>query len=79
MKLIETRRRQTRCHVDNQIWKEGKPSEIENVEIQEGNHFCAVQYGVTRMNSPGEWAIFAIVLGKRGGGGKAYARGKSQS
>ena len=35
MKLIETRRRQTRCHVDDQIWEEGKPSEIENVEIQE--------------------------------------------
>ena len=35
MKLIETRRRQARRQVDDQIWEERKPSEIENVEIQE--------------------------------------------
>ena len=35
MKLIETRRRQARCQIDDQIWEERKPSEIENVEIQE--------------------------------------------
>ena len=34
MKLIETRWRQTRRQVDDQIWKERKPSEIEDVEIQ---------------------------------------------
>ena len=35
MKLIETRRRQARRQVDDQIWEERKPAEIENVEIQE--------------------------------------------